>query len=59
MGASASNELFTQKELSFINTFRESACDFSQLQDNTSLASVTEHGKVRAIVLVSNNLLDS
>ncbi len=51
MGASASNELFTQKELSFINAFRESARDFSQLQDNTSLASVTEHGKVRARML--------
>jgi hypothetical protein len=57
MGASASNELFTQKELSFINEFRESACDFSQLQDNTSLASVTEHGKVRVRLLAPNNLL--
>ena len=48
----ASNELFSHKELKFIKHIRKrthlpEGSDFSQLQDNTSLASVTEHGKVR------------
>jgi hypothetical protein len=55
MGASMSNELFTHKELLFINNFRKAAGEFSQLQDNTSLASVTEHGKVRVRMLSSND----
>jgi hypothetical protein len=55
MSASASNELFTPKELLFINNFRKAAGEFSQLQDNMSLASVTEHGKVRVRMLSSND----
>jgi hypothetical protein len=53
IGASASHELFTHKELSFIKNIREAAGEFSQLQDNTSLASVTEHGKVRVRMLAT------
>ena len=68
LSLSASNELFTQKELQFVKNIRKRAqvpegsdsmyspeyTDFSQLQDNTSLASVTEHGQVSLFVMWTN-----
>ena len=68
LSLSASNELFTQKELQFVKNIRKRAqvpegsdamyspeyTDFSQLQDNTSLASVTEHGKVSLFSMWTN-----
>jgi hypothetical protein len=63
LSLSASNELFTQRELEFIKNIRKQApegsnapedTDFSQLQDNTSLASVAEHGKVCLFCMRTN-----
>ena len=48
-GMNAADERFTHSELKFIAQFRKPTPDFSQIQDNTSLASITEHGKVRAL----------
>jgi hypothetical protein len=56
MNVSASNELFTTKELGFISKFREIYPGIAQLQFNTSLASVTEHGKVRVCIFSPNEL---
>ena len=56
MNVSASNELFTPKELGFIRNFRKIYPGIAQLQFNTSLASVTEHGKVRVCIFTPNEL---
>jgi hypothetical protein len=56
MNVSASNELFTPKELGFIRDIREIYPGIAQLQFNTSLASVTEHGKVRVCIFTPNEL---
>lgn len=49
MNAAVCDELFTHSELRFIAHIRGLLTpEFSQIQDNTSLASIAEHGKVCA-----------